>query len=133
MWYDSIATTILYDYLKTNLDSDLSRILVKGHTTEDRRIPYIYIDVGEIKPFGDLEVKDGMFEASMNIAVADSAHDIDYKQHFKRTRGIVDILENFSYETDEIIINGLYLENDSDARDDNNIGSVLSYRAIVQY
>ena len=124
---------ILYDYQKTNLHSDLSRILIKGHTTEDRRIPYIYIDVGEIKPFGDLEVRDGMFEATVNIAVADSAHDIDYKQHFNRTRGIIELLENFLYETDEIIVNGLYFENDTDARDDNNIGSVLSYRAIVQY
>ena len=124
---------ILYDYLKTNLDSDLSRILIKGHTTEDRRIPYIFIDVGEIKPFGDLEVIDGMFEASVIIAVADSAHDIDYKQHFKRTRCIVDILENFSYETDEIVVNGIYLENDTDARDDNNIGAVLGYKVIVQY
>ena len=124
---------ILYEYLKTNLPSELSKILIKGHTTNDRRIPYIYIDVGEIKPFGDLEVKDGMFEATVNIAVADSAHDIDYKQHFKRTRGIVDILENFSCETDEIVVNGIYLENDTDARDDNNIGSVLSYKVIVQY
>ena len=124
---------ILYEYLKTNLPSELSKILIKGHTTNDRRIPYIYIDGGEIKPFGDLEVKDGMFEATVNIAVADSAHDIDYKQHFKRTRGIVDILENFSCETDEIVVNGIYLENDTDARDDNNIGSVLSYKVIVQY
>ena len=124
---------ILYEHLKTNLPSELSKILIKGHTTNDRRIPYIYIDVGEIKPFGDLEVIDGMFEASVNIAVADSAHDIDYKQHFKRTRGIADVLENFSYETAEIVVNGLYLENDTDARDDNNIGSVLSYKVIVQY
>ena len=124
---------ILYEYLKTSLPTELSKILIKGHTTNDRKIPYIYIDVGEIKPFGDLEVRDGMFEATVNIAVADSAHDIDYKQHFKRTRGIIELLENFSYETDEIVVNGIYLENDTDARDDNNIGSVLSYRAIVQY
>lgn len=123
----------IYDYLKANLPKDMSSMLIKGHTTDNRKLPYIYVDVGEIKPFAELEYSDGMFEASVNIAIADSAHDINYKEHFRRTLTITSLMEKFKYCTDELLINAVYFESDTDARDDNNIGSVLAYKAVVQY
>ncbi len=125
--------TALYNKLKSELPPTMREMLVHGHSTDLRKIPYISVDVGEIKPFADLTDSDGIFEASVNISVADSAHDIRYCELFKRIRAIMNILCGYKYESDEFIINALWFENDSDARDDNNMGTVLTYRAIVQF
>ena len=75
---------ILFDHLKTSLPANLKSMLVRGHTTDDRHIPYISIDVGEIKPFGDMLESDGIFESEVNVAIADSAHVINYDAQFLR-------------------------------------------------
>lgn len=59
-------------------------ILVKGHSTEDRHMPYISINVGDVKPFSDMLESDGIFESEVNVAIADSAHDINYNAQFLR-------------------------------------------------
>ena len=124
---------ILFNRLKSELPPALREMLVRGHTTDARKIPYISIDVGEIKPFGDLTEEDGIFEAEVNIAIADSAHDIRYCELFKRIREVINVLHEFKYEGETIVINALWYDGDSDARDDNNVGTVLTYKAIVQF
>lgn len=123
---------ILYDHLKTSLPAELKTMFVRGHTTDDRHIPYICVDVGEIKPFGDMLESDGIFESEVNVAIADSAHDIEYPELFKRIRAVMSAFENFSYAEENILINALYFENETDARDDNNLGAVLSYKLVFQ-
>lgn len=125
--------TLLYNKLKSELPPSMRETLVHGHSTDTRKIPYISVDVGEIKPFADFTEEDGIFEASVNIAIADSAHDIRYCELFKRIRSIQNIINGYKYESDEFIINALWFDSDSDARDDNNMGTVLTYRAIVQF
>ena len=125
--------TILFNKLKSELPPAMRETLVHGHSTGTRKIPYISLDVGEIKPFADLTEADGIFEATLSIAIADSAHDIRYCELFKRIRAIQNALNEYKYDSDELIINALWFENDSDARDDNNMGTVLTYRAIVQF
>lgn len=39
----------------------------------------------------------------------------------------------FKFASENIIINAFWYEGESDACDDNNIGCVLIYRAIVQF
>ena len=124
---------ILFDHLKTSLSAELKKMLVRGHTTDDRHIPYISIDVGEIKPFGDMLESDGIFEADVNVAIADSAHDIDYKYLFNRIEAVKTALSDFFYIDDNVLINALFFESETDARDDNNLGTVLTYKAIVQF
>lgn len=124
---------ILFDHLKTSLSAELKTMLVRGHTTDDRHIPYISIDVGEIKPFADMLESDGIFEADVNVAIADSAHDIDYKYLFNRIEAVKTALSDFFYIDDNVLINALFFESETDARDDNNLGTVLTYKAIVQF
>lgn len=124
---------ILFTKLKASLPAKFKAMLVRGHSTNDRHIPYISLDVGELRPFGDLQSSDGMFEADVNIAIADSAHDIEYPELFKRIRAVMSAFENFSYTEDNILINALYYESETDARDDNNMGIILVYRAILQF
>jgi len=124
---------ILFTHLKTSLPANLRSILVHGHSTEDRHIPYISLDVGEIKPFGDFQADDGIFEAQVSIAIADSAHDINYRELFKRIRTVMGAFTNFAYTQDGVEIDALLYEDETDARDDNNMGVVLTYKAIVQF
>ena len=42
---------ILFEYLLSALPEAMKPMLVKGHSTEDRHIPYISLDVGDVKPF----------------------------------------------------------------------------------
>lgn len=67
-------------------------ILVKGHTTEDRHMPYISINVGDVKPFSDMLESDGIFESEVNVAIADSAHVINYDAQFLRIAQVRSIL-----------------------------------------
>lgn len=108
-------------------------MLVCGHSTNDRHIPYISLDVGELRPFGDLQSSDGMFEADVSVAIADSAHDIEYPELFKCIRAVMSAFENFSYAEDNILINAIYYESETDARDENNMGIILVYRVILQF
>lgn len=124
---------ILYEHLKTSLPAEFKSMLVHGHSTEDRHIPYITLDVSELKPFADFQAEDGIFEAEVSIAIADSAHAIRYCELFKRIRAIQDALYEYRYESGQLVINALWFEGDSDARDDNNVGTVLTYRIIVQF
>ena len=108
---------ILFNKLKSELTPALRDMLVRGHTTDARKIPYISIDVGEIKPFADMTEEDGIFESEVNIAIADSAHDIRYCELFKRIREVINVLHEFKYEGETIVINALWYDGDSDARD----------------
>lgn len=123
---------ILFDHLKTSLPEELKSMLLRGHTTDDRHIPYISIDVGEIKPFGDMLESDGIFEAEVNVAIADSAHDIDYKYLFPRISAVRAILRRFVIENEKYLCEGLWFISETDARDDNNLGAVLTYRLVFQ-
>lgn len=123
---------ILLKKLKASLPAEFKTMLVRGHSTNDRHIPYISLDVGELRPFGDLQSSDGMFEADVSVAIADSAHDIEYPELFKRIRAVMSAFENFSYAEENILINAIYYESETDARDDNNMGIILAYRVILQ-
>lgn len=124
---------ILFTKLKASLPEEFKTMLVRGHSTNDRHIPYISLDVGELRPYGDLQSSDGMFEADVSVAIADSAHDIEYPELFKRIRAVISAFENFSYSEDNILINAIYYESETDARDDNNLGCVMTFKAIVQF
>lgn len=124
---------ILFAQLKALLPAEFKTMLVRGHSTNNRHIPYISLDVGELRPFGDLQSSDGMFEADVNVAIADSAPDIEYPELFKRIRAVMSTFENFSYAEDNILINAIYYENETDARDDNNLGCVMTFKAVVQF
>lgn len=123
---------ILFDHLKTSLPANLKSMLVRGHTTEDRHIPYISIDVGEIKPFGDMLESDGIFESEVNVAIADSAHVINYDAQFLRIAQVRSILGNFTLDNEKYRCEGLWFETENDARDDNNLGIVLTYKLVFQ-
>ena len=123
---------ILFDHLKTSLPAELKTMLVRGHSTDDRHIPYISIDVGEIKPFGDMLESDGIFEAEVNVAIADSAHDINYNAQFLRIAQVRSILGNFTLDNEKYRCEGLWFEAENDARDDNNLGIVLTYKLVFQ-
>lgn len=123
---------ILFDHLKTSLPANLKSMLVRGHTTDDRHIPYISIDVGEIKPFGDMLESDGIFESEVNVAIADSAHVINYDAQFLRIAQVRSILGNFTLENEKYRCEGLWFEAENDARDDNNLGIVLTYKLVFQ-
>lgn len=123
---------ILFNHLKTSLPAELKSMLVRGHTTDDRHIPYISIDVGEIKPFGDMLESDGIFESEVNVAIADSAHDINYNAQFLRIAQVRSILGNFTLDNEKYRCEGLWFETENDARDDNNLGIVLTYKLVFQ-
>ena len=107
-------------------------MLVKGHSTEDRHIPYISLDVGDVKPFSDMLESDGIFESEVNVAIADSAHDINYNAQFLRIAQVRSILGNFTLDNEKYRCEGLWFEAENDARDDNNLGIVLTYKLVFQ-
>lgn len=123
---------ILFDHLKTSLPAELKSMLVRGHTTEDRHIPYISLDVGDVKPFSDMLESDGIFESEVNVAIADSAHDINYNTQFERIAQVCSILGNFTLNNEKYRCEGLWFEAENDARDDNNLGIVLTYKLVFQ-
>ena len=107
-------------------------ILVKGHSTEDRHMPYISINVGDVKPFSDMLESDGIFESEVNVAIADSAHVINYDAQFLRIAQVRSILGNFTLDNEKYRCEGLWFEAENDARDDNNLGIVLTYKLVFQ-
>ena len=123
---------ILFEYLLSALPEAMKLMLVKGHSTEDRHIPYISLDVGDVKPFSDMLESDGIFESEVNVAIADSAHDIDYKYLFPRISEVRAILGTFTLESEKYRCEGLWFEAENDARDDNNLSIVLTYKLVFQ-
>lgn len=122
----------VFEYLKKTLNRDMSAMLVRGHSTTLRPVPYIVVDCSEPKPFGTLSASDRLFELVLEIRIADSAHDIDYQIQQKRVNAVFGALENFECPADGISVVSFEFELDSDARDDDNIGSVLKYSVIAQ-
>lgn len=122
----------VFEYLKKALNRDLSAMLVRGHSTTLRPVPYIVVDCSEPKPFGTLSAADGLFELVLEIRIADSAHDIDYRIQQKRVNAVLEALETFECSADGISVVSFEFELDSDARDDDNIGDVLKYSVIAQ-
>ena len=123
---------ILFEYLLSALPEAMKPMLVKGHSTEDRHIPYISLDVGDVKPFSDMLESDGIFESEVNVAIADSAHVINYDAQFLRIAQVRSILGNFTLENEKYRCEGLWFEAENDARDDNNLGTVLTYKLVFQ-
>ena len=123
---------ILFEYLLSALPEAMKPMLVKGHSTEDRHIPYISLDVGDVKPFSDMLESDGIFESEVNVAIADSAHVINYDAQFLRIAQVRSILGNFTLENEKYRCEGLWFEAENDARDDNNLGIVLTYKFVFQ-
>lgn len=123
---------ILFEYLLSALPEAMKPMLVKGHSTEDRHIPYISLDVGDVKPFSDMLESDGIFESEVNVAIADSAHVINYDTQFLRIAQVRSILGNFTLDNEKYRCEGLWFEAENDARDDNNLGIVLTYKLVFQ-
>ena len=123
---------ILFEYLLSALPEAMKSMLVKGHSTEDRHIPYISLDVGDVKPFSDMLESDGIFESEVNVAIADSAHVINYDAQFLRIAQVRSILGNFTLDNEKYRCEGLWFEAENDARDDNNLGIVLTYKLVFQ-
>lgn len=123
---------ILFEYLLSALPEAMKPMLVKGHSTEDRHIPYISLDVGDVKPFSEMLESDGIFESEVNVATADSAHDINYDTQFLRIAQVRSILGNFTLDNEKYRCEGLWFEAENDARDDNNLGTVLTYKLVFQ-
>ena len=123
---------ILFEYLLSALPEAMKPMLVKGHSTEDRHIPYISLDVGDVKPFSDMLESDGIFESEVNVAIADSAHVINYDAQFLRIAQVRSILGNFTLVNEKYRCEGLWFEAENDARDDNNLGIVLTYKLVFQ-
>lgn len=123
---------ILFEYLLSALPEAMKPMLVKGHSTEDRHIPYISLDVGDVRPFSDMLESDGIFESEVNVAIADSAHVINYDAQFLRIAQIRSILGNFTLDNEKYRCEGLWFEAENDARDDNNLGMVLTYKLVFQ-
>lgn len=123
---------ILFEYLLSALPEAMKPMLVKGHSTEDRHIPYISLDVGDVKPFSDMLESDGIFESEVNVAIADSAHVINYDAQFLRIAQVRSILGNFTLENEKYRCEGLWFEAENDAIDDNNLGTVLTYKLVFQ-
>ena len=94
---------ILFEYLLSALPEAMKPMLVKGHSTEDRHIPYISLNVGDVKPFSDMLESDGIFESEVNVAIADSAHDINYDTQFLRITEVRSILGNLHWRTRSIV------------------------------
>lgn len=124
---------ILFEYLLSALPEAMKPMLVKGHSTEDRHIPYISLDVGDVKPFSDMLESDGIFESEVNVAIADSAHVINYDAQFLRIAQVRSILGNFTLDNEKYRCEGLWFEAENDARDDNNLGIVLTYKLVFQH
>ena len=123
---------LLFEYLLSALPEAMKLMLVKGHSTEDRHIPYISLDVGDVKPFSDMLESDGIFESEINVAIADSAHVINYDAQFLRIAQVRSILGNFTLDNEKYRCEGLWFEAENDARDDNNLGIVLTYKLVFQ-
>lgn len=123
---------ILFEYLLSALPEAMKPMLVKGHSTEDRHISYISLDVGDVKPFSDMLESDGIFESEVNVAIADSAHVINYDAQFLRIAQVRSILGNFTLDNEKYRCEGLWFEAENDARDDNNLGMVLTYKLVFQ-
>lgn len=123
---------ILFEYLLSALPEAMKPMLVKRHSTEDRHIPYISLDVGDVKPFSDMLESDGIFESEVNVAIADSAHVINYDAQFLRIAQVRSILGNFTLDNEKYRCEGLWFEAENDARDDNNLGIVLTYKLVFQ-
>ena len=123
---------ILFEYLLSALPEAMKPMLVKGHSTEDRHIPYISLDVGDVKPFSDMLESYGIFESEVNVAIADSAHVINYDAQFLRIAQVRSILGNFTLDNEKYRCEGLWFEAENDARDDNNLGIVLTYKLVFQ-
>ena len=123
---------ILFEHLLSALPEAMKLMLVKGHSTEDRHIPYISLDIGDVKPFSDMLESDGIFESEVNVAIADSAHVINYDAQFLRIAQVRSILGNFTLDNEKYRCEGLWFEAENDARDDNNLGTVLTYKLVFQ-
>ena len=121
----------VFEHLKKYLNKDMSAMLFMGHSNNKRTTPYIIIDCTEPKPFGNLSHLDGLFELTLEIRIADSAHDINYEIQQKRINAILETLDTFE-TSEDMLIHSFEFESDSDARDDNNIGNILKYNVILQ-
>ena len=75
---------------------------------------------------------DGIFESEVNVAIADSAHVINYDAQFLRIAQVRSILGNFTLDNEKYRCEGLWFEAENDARDDNNLGIVLTYKLVFQ-
>ena len=121
----------VFEHLKKYLNKDMSAMLFMGHSNNKRTTPYIIIDCTEPKPFGNLSHLDGLFELTLEIRIADSAHDINYEIQQRRINAILETLDTFE-TSEDMLIHSFEFESDSDARDDNNIGNILKYNVILQ-
>ena len=123
----------IFRHLQSVIADEYKPMLVMGHSTKDRPKPYICVDCEDEKPFGDLPPDAGVFEIPVNISVADSAHDIDYDTQEERILAIIDALIDFESQDASMEIYSFEFAENPDARDDNNIGNVINYTAIVQF
>lgn len=118
-------------HLRKVLPEAYRAFVVEGHSQKERPLPYICVDCDQQKFPEGLSLENGLFECGITVSIADSAHSIDYAEQRQRVRAVMATLESFApFEEMDLCL--FEFEEDTDARDDNNIGNVLKYTAIVQ-
>jgi len=122
---------ILTEHLKKELPT-ITNMIVCGHSTEERPKPYIVVDCHDPKPFGDIPTEYGLLEATVTITIADAIEDTTPNAQNMRLMSVIEKLEDFEYSEDDLVFNALLFQNEGDAKDNNDIGSVVEYRIIIQ-
>lgn len=122
---------ILTEHLKKELPT-ITNMIVCGHSTEERPKPYIVVDCHDPKPFGDIPTEYGLLEATVTITIADAIEDTTPNAQNTRLMSVIEKLEDFEYSEDDLVFNALLFQNEGDAKDNNDIGSVVEYRIIIQ-
>lgn len=122
---------ILTEYLKQELPT-MANMVVCGHSAEERPKPYIVVDCHDPKPFGEVPTEYGLFEATVTVITADALADTTPNAQNTRVMSVIEKLEDFEYSGEDLIFNELLFQSDSDAKENNDIGNVIEYRAIIQ-
>ena len=122
---------ILTEYLKKELPQ-MANMVVCGHSTGDRPKPYIIVDCHDPKPFGEIPSEYGLFEASVTITAADALEDATPNAQDARLMSVIEKIEEFEYDGEDLRLNEVSFQSEADARDDNDIGNNAEYRAIIQ-
>lgn len=122
---------ILTEYLKQELPT-MASMVVCGHSAEERPKPYIVVDCHDPKPFGEIPTEYGLLEATVTITTADAIEDTTPNVQNTRLMSVIEKLEDFEYTEDDLVFNELLFQSEGDAKENNDIGSVVEYRAIIQ-
>ncbi len=122
---------ILTEYLKEELPT-MASMVICGHSSEERPKPYIVVDCHDPKPFGDIPTEYGLLEATVTITTADAVEDTTPNAQNTRLMSVIEKLEDFEYASDDLVFNEFLFQSEGDAKENNDIGNIVEYRAIIQ-